>query len=519
MGFYPANVVVYGEIIDPGPDDYSNVNPHETVLYTAKDPHFRVALEGESATLVPYSGSNGGREMNRLTKAGLAVGGGALAFRALQRTLNPEPRYMSWEKPRYEDFQKKVLIIGGGFGGYTAAKTLCDLVRDREDVGVMVIARANYFTFWPMVPGVISSEVDARNVAQPLRGALVRDGASFRRAEVESIDYDRQVVAADGHEFPYDELVVALGAQPNFFGIPGTEEHSLTMRGPQDAERIRNRVIERFEEATFEEGEVSESKLTFVVIGAGATGVETASGLHELVHEMLAPDYPDVDPDRVRIVLLEGLPHILPELDPALRRTARARLASERIEVKTNTLAGEITDKSVKLKGGREILSENVIWTAGASPNSKIEELDLPLTKRDGVEVDRTFRVKDRPHVWSIGDCAAIPTGEDGYLPPNAQAATQEGYALARNVLAALDGGEPEEFEYKPAGQLVELGTDFAVNDVMGVKFSGLTAALFWKATYLVRLESPQNKARVVADWVVGSILQPSITQLRGSRE
>lgn len=457
--------------------------------------------------------------MNRLTKAGLAVGGGALAFRALQRALNPEPRYMPWEKPRYEDFEKKVLIIGGGFGGYTAAKTLCDLIRDREDVGVMVISRANYFTFWPMVPGVISSEVDARNVAQPLRGALIRAGSSFRRAEVDTIDYDRQIVVAGGHEFPYDELVVALGGQPNFFGIPGTEEYSLTMRGPQDAEGIRNRVVERFEEATFEGGEISESKLTFVVIGAGATGVETASGLHELVHDMLAPDYPDVDPHRVRIVLLEGLSHILPELDPALRRAARARLASERIEVRTNTLAAEITASSVKLKDGREIPSANVIWTAGASPNSKIEDLGLPLTKRDGVEVDRTFRVEGRPHVWSIGDCAAIPSGEDGYLPPNAQAATQEGYALARNILAVLDGGEPEEFEYKPAGQLVELGTDFAVNDVMGVKFSGLAAALFWKAAYLTRLESPQNKARIVTDWAMGLVMQPSITQLRGSRE
>ena len=460
--------------------------------------------------------------MNGLVKGGLALGGVVLGLGALKRALNPRPRYASWEKPPYGEFENKVLIVGGGFGGYTAAKDLCEMIEDRDDVGVLVIARENFFTFWPLVPAIVSSDIDARNVAQPLRRALIMAGASFRRATLRGIDTERKVVRADGGiEFPYDQLIISLGGQPNFFGIPGVEEHSLTMRGVEDAERIRNRVIERFEEVSLTLDEVPESKLTFVVIGGGATGVETASEIHSLVHEALAPDYPNIDPHRVRIFLLEALPHILAELDPALRRAARTRLVNERIEVMTGAMAEEITENCVKLRGGRQIASENVIWTAGNRPNVAIHDLGLPFDERTGIKVDLTLRVEGHDDIWAIGDCAAIQDvrQEDGKIvPPTAQAAIQEGHVVARNVLKTLDGEDDlEEFRYKPLGQLVELGSDFAVNEVMGVRFSGLMAAVFWRLTYLVRLNSPQSKARVAADWLLGLFLRPAVTQTRGS--
>ena len=132
--------------------------------------------------------------MNGLVKGGLALGGLVLGIGALRRALNPTPRYLSWEKPPYSAFEKKVLVLGGGFGGYTAATDLCKLVQHRDDVGVLVLARDNFFTFWPMVPGIVSSDIDARNVAQPLRRALIVSGASFRRAKVTGVDPERKVV-------------------------------------------------------------------------------------------------------------------------------------------------------------------------------------------------------------------------------------------------------------------------------------------------------------------------------------
>lgn len=456
--------------------------------------------------------------MGRLLKGGLALGGAALAVGGLRWALNSEPRYAPWEKPRFSEFEHKILVLGGGFAGYNVAKHICELTRDRDDVGVMVIARDNYLTFWPMVPGVVSSDVGVRNIAQPLRRTLIHDGASFRRAPVENVDFERQVVTAGGHEFGYDHVVFALGAQPSFFNIPGVEEYAFPMKGITDAVSIRDRVIERFEEATLEGGEVSESKLTFAVIGAGATGVETSAQLHVLIHDVLGPEYPSINPNRFRIFLLDALPDILPELPDSLKRVARGQLYARDIEVWTNALAQEITESCVRLKDGREISSENVIWTAGARPNSLLEKFGLPLhEKTRGIIVDDHFRVEGFQNVWAIGDNATIPNADDGYVPPNAQAAVKEGAHLARNLLASVDGRETKPFRYRSEGQLVDLGSHFAVNDVFGVKFSGRLASIFWRAAYLVRLDSPQNRVRQAFDWALEYFSRPTIAQIRGS--
>ena len=468
--------------------------------------------------------------MNKLLKGSFTVVCGAVAVEAVRRLVNskPQPKYDPWERSPYKEFSNRVLVVGGGFAGYTVAKTLGDLTGDRDDVGVMVIDRENFFTYWPMVAGIISSDVETKNVAQPLRRALIQFGASFRRAELESVDFEHKVLKASGGlEFPYDHLVLALGADPAFFGIPGVEEHSISMKGLTDAERIRNRVIERFEEVTLARDEASEtdgddeipeSKLTFVVIGGGSTGVEIASELHALAHETLAPDYPNIDLNRVKIVLVDSNEEVLKELDPALRRAARRHLEELEIKVINEVRAEEVTADKVILDDGEEIETENVVWTAGNRASVKTEDLDLQLQGEKGIETDEYMRVSGPENVWAIGDCAANVDKDGEPVPPNAQAAVQEGETLAKNILAVIDGREEElePFEYKPMGQLVELGSQFAVNDVMGVKFRGLPAALFWRAAYLFKLESPENRARIAADWFLDLFFHPSVTQIRG---
>jgi NADH dehydrogenase len=462
--------------------------------------------------------SDTGGSLNQFARTSLVVGGTVAAVNILKRAMKVRTRYKPREKPTYGEFPMKVLVVGGGFAGFMAAKTLCDFTEERDDVGVLVISRENYFAFWPMVPGIIGSEVDIGNIAQPLRRPLIEAGASFRRAELKDVDFERKIVVAEGgKEFPYDHLILALGSQPNFFGVPGVKEHSLALGGLADALKIRNRVIERFEQATLEPGELPDPRLTFVVIGGGATGVETAAEIHALVHEALTPDFPNIDMEEVRIFVIEAGQEILGELDPALRRVASMELAARGIKVITGVRATEVMADRVKLDDGRMIRTENVVWTAGIRPNTKLEDLDLPLTERDGVIVDERLRVPGRPGVWAIGDSAAIPQGDGKLAPPQAQAAVQEGRAAARNVLAAIDGREDrlEEFEYRPLGLLVELGSRFAVNEVMGVRFSGFTAALFWRAVYLSKLESPQNRARVAADWILGLLFRPAATEIR----
>jgi NADH:ubiquinone reductase (H+-translocating) len=453
--------------------------------------------------------------MNGLLKGALIAGGGAAGAEILRRALRNGPRYESWERVPYRDFPNRVLVVGGGFAGYKAAETLCKLTRNRDDIGVMVISRENYFTFWPMLAGVISSDVQTHNVAQPLRRALIRLGASFRRAALDGVDPDKRIVTAEGREFPYEHLVLALGAEPAYFGIPGVEEHCISIRGIDAGERISNRVIERYEETTLEGGGVPDSKLTFVVIGGGATGVEVASELHSLVHDLLVPDYPNINPHRVKIVLVDANKEILKELDPALRRVARKKLADLHVEVLNNVRAQEVTVEKVVLNDGREIAAQNVIWTAGARASVKLDDLPFPHDERRGLEVDRFMRVVGYENVWGIGDSAATVDQRGEPVPPNAQAAVQEGEAVAKNVLAVIDGKEPKPFSYKPLGQLVEMGSEFAVNEVMGIKFSGFIAALFWRATYLYKLESPNSRVRIAVDWLLDLFYDPPVTQIR----
>ena len=452
--------------------------------------------------------------MNRLLKGALVAGGGAAAAEFARRVVRNGPRYEPWERVPYRDFPNRVLIVGGGFAGYNAAETLCKLTRDRDDVGVMVVNRENYFTFWPMLAGIISSDVQTHNVAQPLRRALIRLGASFRRADLDTVDPERRIVTAAGREFPYEHLILALGAEPAYFGIPGVEEHCISIRGIDAGERICNRVIERYEETTLE-GDVPDSKLTFVVIGGGATGVEVASELHSLVHDLLVPDYPNISPHRVKIILVDANPEVLKELDPALRRVARKKLADLHVEVLNNVRAQEVTAENVILNDGREIATQNVIWTAGARASVKLDDLPFPHDERNGLEVDRFMRVVGHENVWGVGDSAATVDEEGRPVPPNAQAAVQEGEAVARNVLAVIDGEEPKPFRYRPVGQLVEMGSEFAVNEVMGIRFSGLIAALFWRATYLSKLESPNSRVRIAIDWLLDIFYDPPVTQIR----
>ena len=458
--------------------------------------------------------------MDKLVKGTLAFGGiigaAGIARRVARRVRNP--RYQPWEKMPYREFPHKILVLGGGFGGYTAAKNICRLTKHRDDVGVMVISRENYFTFWPLLAGVISSDVETRNVAQPLRRDLIRVGASFRRAEVESIDLENQLVSAGGMEFPYDQLVVALGGEPAYFGIPGVQKHAISMTGIRSAEDIRNRVIERYEEYSLARGDVPQSKLTFVVIGGGATGVETASEIHSLVHDTISPDYPNINPNRVKVILIDRGKQILRELDQGLRKAARRKLAEIQIEVYNGVTAKEVTAEKVILGDGREIETENVIWTAGARASETLEQLGLPHDDRKGLTVDASMRVQGHDNVWGIGDCAANVDENGEAIPPNAQAAVQEGEAVAKNVVAAMEGREPKPFEYKTLGQLVELGGQFAVNDVLGVKFSGRLASFFWRLTYLYKTDSPQNQTRIAVDWILDLFFRPAVTQIR-SRE
>ena len=412
----------------------------------------------------------------------------------------------------YSDAPTKVLVLGGGFGGLAAVRKLAQAFGGSRDVGVALLDRVNYTTFWPMVPAAISGDIEVRHVATSIRRILKPLGAEFFQAEVVGVDFDAREVHSNVGSFSYDYLILAPGSRTAYFGASGARENVIDLKGLRAALRVRNAIIDRFEEAERLRGAFADDLLTFVVVGGGPTGVEAVADSHDLIFDVLRGDYPGVDFDRARLVLVNSGDHILQGLDPVLVHAAERRLASQRVEIIDKVKAKEVRPDAVVLSDDRTIPARTTIWAAGVEPPPLVKELDVPKDSRGHVVVDEFLRVTDRPGVYAVGDCASVKV--DGhYVPALAQGAEQEGATGARNLAAEIRGGDPTPFRYRDLGQFVDLGTTSALGDIFGVRFSGLLGALMWKGVYLYKLGYNLNRARVLADWTVDLFARPDTSK------
>jgi NADH:quinone reductase (non-electrogenic) len=436
-----------------------------------------------------------------------ALTGGALsAYGYLRR--RPKPL-----ATRYSEARTKVVIVGGGFGGLTALKSLVEALGSEEGIGALVLDRVNFTTFWPMVPSAISGDIEVRHAARSIRRIVAPLGAEFRQAEATDVDFETREVRTNEGVFPYDCLVLTSGSRTAYFGIPGAREYSLDLKGLRDALRIRNRLIDAFEEAERLGSQAPDDLLTFVFVGGGPTGVEAAADTNDLIFDVLEGDYPNVNFDRVRLILVNSGEHILKGIDPSLAHAAERRLASQRVEVVNNVRVEEVTPKSVKLSDGRTIGARIIVWAAGIDPGPFIASLGVAKDERGRVLVDEYLRVKGRPGVYAIGDCARMDY--DGpRIPALAQAAEQQGEVAGRNLAAQIRGEDLKPFRYRPLGQLVDLGTESALVNILGVRFAGLLGAAVWKAVYFYELGYNLNRARVLFDWIVDLFARTDISKL-----
>ncbi|MDQ4001130.1 MAG: NAD(P)/FAD-dependent oxidoreductase [Actinomycetota bacterium] len=416
-------------------------------------------------------------------------------------------------KGNYANASTRVLIVGGGFGGLAAARELTRALGGSEDVSVTLLDRVNYTTFWPMVPSVITSNVEVRHVAHSLRRILRPLGVEFFHDEVTGVDFDTRQAKTEEGTFSYDYLILSPGSRTAFFGIPGAEENAMDTKGLRDALRVRSHVIDRFEEAERRRGELPDGLLTFVFVGGGPTGVEAAADTHDLIVDVLKGDYPNVDFEQVRLVLLNADDHILHGLDPSLVHAATRRLASQRIEIINDVKAKEVRPDAVVLSDGHAIPARTIVWAAGIEPSLLAKNLDVGKDHRGHILVDEFLRVKDRSGVYAVGDCTSIDY--DGPpVPALAQAAEQEGKRAALNLAAEIMGEVPIPFRYRPLGQLVDLGEGSALVDVLGVKVSGRVGALIWKCIYLYELGYNLNRAQVLVDWTIDLFARPDASKL-----
>lgn len=415
--------------------------------------------------------------------------------------------------------KKRILILGGGFGGLYAALELDRLCGRDPDVEIMLVNRENFFSFTPMLHEVAASDLDLTHIVNPVRKML--RNVTFFLGDVEGIDLaKREVTVSHGsdrhrHELGYDHLVVALGAITNFYGIPGLAERALTMKSLGDAIHLRNRMIDNLEEADTEcaaKACLRGPLLTCVVVGGGFAGVETIAAVNDFVRGAL-PYYPHLSNDSVRMVLVHSGPVILPELDGKLGRYAAKKLARRGVEMRLDARVEGVTDEGVRLADGTIIPARTLVWTAGTSPNPLLAALSCRKEK-GRIAVDPTLEVRDWPGVWALGDCAAIPDGKSGaFYPPTAQHALREGRTLARNIVATLRGGRRKPFVFSTLGQLATTGRRTGVANVCGINFSGFIAWFLWRTIYLSKLPRAEKKLRVALDWTLDLLFSKDLVQ------
>lgn len=403
------------------------------------------------------------------------------------------PSMVSMEKPR-------VVIIGGGFAGINAAKGLAD-----APVNVTVIDRKNHHLFAPLLYQVATAQLSPANVAQPIRGILRKQkNVNVLLAEVMGVDVDaRNITLESGQIISYDYLIVAVGATHSYFGRDEWAEFAPGLKTLDDAVAIRARILMAFERAEVEPDPARRAQLlTFIVIGGGPTGVELAGAIGEIARHTLVNEFKNFDPRESRVLLLEGLPRILPMFTEDHSAAAATKLGDFGVEVRTGALVTAIDDSGVNI-GDERIDAATVIWAAGVQVSALTKALTevAELDRAGRVQVERELHIPGRPDIFVIGDAAGAKTAEGKPIPGIAPAAMQQGEWAAANIVRALDGQAYQPFEYSDKGSLATIGRNQAVATIRGKSFSGFPAWILWLAVHVVYLNGFANKGLVIAQW------------------
>lgn len=413
----------------------------------------------------------------------------------------------------------RVLILGGGFSGVFTAQNLAKAAPPGTEV--VLVSETNYFTFQPLLPEVAAGALSASDSVTQLRQLM--KNVSVVQAEVLNVDFAaKRVTVTQGSkrrvkDLAYDHLVLALGQVVRLDRVPGLGEHAFPVKSTAHAHRLRNHVINCLEYADGVEDAVLRKRLlTFVVIGAGFSGVETIGEVKDMIDRSLK-FYPNIAKSDVRMLLVEFAPRILNELPESLADYAAKRLEKQGIEVWLDTGVKAASFYDVQMNDGRTVETATIIATIGNGPSPMVEAMNVEK-ERGKIKTDAFMRVPSQENVWAVGDAALLPMknkkGEDAFAPPTAQFAVREGQQLARNIAAQLRGHMLKPFHYVPRGAMASIGNYRAVADVMGVRLSGPLAWFMWRAFYLGMLPGMVTKLRVVIDWALDLFAPRNLGQI-----
>jgi NADH:ubiquinone reductase (H+-translocating) len=391
-----------------------------------------------------------------------------------------------------------IVIVGAGFGGMETAQRLAN-----APVEITLIDRQNYHLFQPLLYQVAIAGLVPSQIAYPLRTIFRKQkNLTFQMGEVTSIDFNARYIRSNGSVIAYDYLVLAVGGQTNFFGLNAVEENGFQLKSIEDATGTRNHLLRMFERASREvDPDTRKALLTFVVVGGGPTGVETAGALAELITHVMAKDYPQMDLSEVRVLLVEATNTVMMAYPEELRKATIKLLENKNVEILLNTRLTDYNGRRITLADGGSIDAYTLIWTAGVRSAEITDRLGVQQAAAGRVCVEPTLQLPQYPEVFVIGDAAYVEDEKGRPLPMLATVAQQQAKTAARNIRNILTGKKPEAFHYKDPGLLATIGRNAAVARIWGLSFSGFIAWVIWVALHIYRLIGFRNRLVVLINW------------------
>lgn len=394
--------------------------------------------------------------------------------------------------------RQHVVIVGGGFGGQAVAEHLSHV-----PVAVTLVDKHDYHTFQPLLYQVATALLNSEDVGHPLRAAFRHQkNVTFREATVTEIDWrTNRVLLDEGEPLPFDYLVLAAGATVNYFGVSGAQQYAIPLYTLPDAVRLRDRILERFESADRDPSLLADGALTFVVVGGGPTGVETAGALTDMFQHVLAKDYPHLAVNKARVALVERERAVIPPYTERLRDYAAHTLQAQGVELLLGESLSAVQPTRARLSSGVEVPAHTVIWAGGLHANPLADTTGFAQGAGGRIVVGSDLSVKQHPNVFVVGDLAQI--SDDGYvLPQLARPAIEAGAHVAKQITRRLMGQPGQPFHYNNPGTMATIGRGAAVCEFPnGVTLDGPVAWLAWLGVHLVELGGMRNRLDVLTSW------------------
>ena len=414
---------------------------------------------------------------------------------------------------------KKILILGGGFGGINVLKTIQNKFKNEPNIRISIVSKDNYFLYTPMLPQVSSGLIHPSDITIPIRKLCKQ--AEFYQASISSMDLEQKLVTItrtfDGkvRALDYDYLIIALGSNTNFFDNKNIEEHSFVIKTVEDAIAIHDQIIHMLESAAqTSDVDFRKKLMTFTVVGAGFAGVETMGEINYLVRESVKNFYPSIGEENISMNLVASEEFILPELGPKLGKDAGKYLRKAGVNVITNTKAVDTGEDFVELDNGEKIPCMTLIWAAGVVIDPIVSSLKCKHDKSGKLKVGKYLRLTEYENVFALGDCALITNPSTGKAyPPTAQNSIHQSTTVANNLYSMITGKTKlKEFSFESKGMMTTLGRRVAIAIVYGLHFKGSLAWLIWRTYYLYKLPMLEKRFQVATSWIADLLFKRDLT-------